>query len=112
MKTATRDRGDIIHFAGRHGLSPALREGLPTFVTGPDPSARRCGWETFFRAMGDRRLALLYDPEDAASVELRPEADVADVPRPHGSLGSALDHARRFWRALFPPRSAPGGGAT
>jgi hypothetical protein len=102
MKVATRDRGEILHFAGRHSLSPALRAGIPTFVSGPDPSATRCGWETFFRAMGDRGLAVVLKPDDAASAEFRPLADVRDVPRPHGSLGSALEQSRRFWRALFP----------
>jgi hypothetical protein len=102
MKIATRDRGDILHFAGRHGLSPALRDGVPVFVSGHDPSATRCGWETFFRAMDDRRLALVFDPDDGGSCELRPEVDTREVRRSHGSLGSALDHARRFWRALFP----------
>jgi hypothetical protein len=106
MKVATRDRGDILHFAGRHGLSPALRDGLPVFVSGHDPTATRCGWETFFRSMGDRRLALVYDPEDGGSAELRPEADARELVPSHGSLGSALDHARRFWRALFPKAQA------
>lgn len=105
MKVATRDRGDILHFAGRHGLSPALRDGVPTFVSGHDASATRCGWETFFRAMRDRGLAVVFDPDDGTSAELRPEADV-EPDGHHGSLGSALDHARRFWRALFPRASA------
>jgi hypothetical protein len=104
MKVATRDRGEIIHHAGRHGLSPALRDGVPVFVPGQDPSAIRCGWETFFRAVDDRRLALVHDPDDPAAAELRPEAEAKDLGRAHGGLGAALDHARRFWRALFPPR--------
>jgi hypothetical protein len=95
-----------MHFAGRHGLSPALREGIPTFVTGHDASATRCGWETFFRAMGDRGLALACDPDDPATAEFRPEDDVGDLRHEHPSLGDAVEHAKRFWRALFPKANA------
>ena len=109
MKVATRDRGDVIHFAGFHRLSPALRQGFPALVSGPDATATRCGWETFFRAMGERDLALVYDHDDPASAEIRPRADVADVPHRRTSLGDAVDHARRFWRALFPGASPPAG---
>jgi hypothetical protein len=100
MKVATRDRGDIIHFAGFHRLSPALRDGVPTFVGGPDASATRCGWETFFRAMEDRGLAVAYDLDDGGSAELRPQRDVAGLPGPHGRE-NALEHAKRFLRALL-----------
>jgi hypothetical protein len=105
MKVATRDRGEIIHFAGFHALSPALRDGVPVFVSGHDAAATRCGWATFFRAMGDRGLGMAFDPEDGGSAELRPVADLADLPSPHESREGALDHARRFLRALSP---APG----
>ena len=105
MKVATRDRGDILHFAGRHGLSPALRDGIPAFVSGQDPTAVRCGWETFFRAMDDRGLALVHSPDEGASAELRPASDVRDVtPEHRAGLAGALEHSRRFWRALFPAR--------
>src|SRR5690349_6896593 len=108
MKVATRDHGEILHFAGRHGLSPALRDGTPTFVSGPDASAARCGWERFFRAMDDRGLVVVLDPEDAASAELRRAADAGGLRRPRPGLRAALEHARRFWGALRPvpsPRS-------
>ena len=62
---ATTDRGDILHFAGRHSLSPALRDGLPALV-GTGDQAGRCGWEPFFAAMENRRLALaIPEPETA-----------------------------------------------
>jgi hypothetical protein len=106
MKVATRDRGDIIHFAGFHGLSPALRDGVPAFVAGHDATATRCGWETFFRAMGDRRLAMGYDPEDGASAQFRSAADLVDLAPPHAGSEGALEHARRFLRALSPVSAA------
>lgn len=106
MKVATRDRGDVLHFAGRHGLSPALRAGVPTLVAGNDPEAVRCGWEAFFRAMGDRGLVLVHAPDEASSAELRPLADTRDVTPEHPArLAPALERTRRFWRALFPARS-------
>lgn len=106
MKVATRDRGEIIHFAGHHGLSPALRDGAPVFVSGHDPTATRCGWEPFFRAMGERRLALVHDTDDPGAHEFLPEDQVRGLRHVHASLGSAVHHARRFWRALFPGAKA------
>jgi hypothetical protein len=61
----TADRGEILHYAGRHSLSPALREGVPALV-GPGDRDGRCGWEAFFAAMTSRRLALsVPEPETA-----------------------------------------------
>jgi hypothetical protein len=57
---ATADRGEIIHHAGRHRLSPAVRDGVPVLV-GPGDAEGRCGWERFFRALDARRLALAPD---------------------------------------------------
>jgi len=56
------DHGETIHHAGRHGLSPALREGAPVLVAHGEPGAR-CGWEPFFSALGRRgeTLALASD---------------------------------------------------
>jgi hypothetical protein len=102
MKVATRDRGEIMHFAGFHELSPALRGGAPAFVTGHDETATRCGWEPFFRAMGERKLALVYDEEAPGAHEFRPEDEVRQLRHEHASLGDAIRHAKRFWRALFP----------
>jgi len=106
MKVATRDRGEIIHFAGHHGLSPALREGTPAFVSGHDASAVRCGWEPFFRAMGERRLALVHDPEDPGAHEFVPEDRARPMLQEHPSLGDAIEHAKRFVRAMFPGSKA------
>jgi hypothetical protein len=61
----TTDRGDVIHFAGRHALSPAVRDGAPA-LAGHGDQAGRCGWERFFTAMAERRLALrIPEPETA-----------------------------------------------
>lgn len=100
----TVDRAEVIHFAGRHRLSPALRGGAPALVGAGDPG-ERCGWEPFFAALAARRLAVSFDPEDPASVSFvarrggRADADRAP------SRG-AFAEARRFLAALrgrFPP---------
>ena len=51
----TTDRGEIIHHAGFHRLSPAVREGAPV-LAGPGDPAGRCGWEPFFHAMEELHL--------------------------------------------------------
>jgi hypothetical protein len=56
----TTDRGEIIHYAGRHRLSPAVKDGTPALV-GAGEVERRCGWERFFRTLGARGLALQVD---------------------------------------------------
>lgn len=81
----TTDRGDVIHFAGRHRLSPALRDGAPALVAPGEPG-ERCGWEPFFRALEARGLAAAFDPDDAASLRL--------VPRAGGGHPSASGRAR------------------
>jgi hypothetical protein len=68
----TRDRGEIIHFAGFHHLSPALRDGVPVLVGAGDPGATRCGWPTFFHALDERGLSLAWDPAAPERAELRP----------------------------------------
>jgi hypothetical protein len=93
---ATTDRGDIIHFAGRHRLSPALRDGAPALVAHGDPG-ERCGWARFFAVLRERRLAAAFDPDDAGSLRLVPEAD-ARGPARRGRR--ALEEARRFLDAL------------
>lgn len=56
------DHGDLIHFAGRHGLSPALVEGAPALVAHGEPG-QRCGWAALFAALSARgeTLALASD---------------------------------------------------
>jgi hypothetical protein len=59
-RRTTTDRSEIIHHAGRHGLSPAVRDGAPALVGAGDVRGR-CGWERFFRALEAKRLALELD---------------------------------------------------
>jgi hypothetical protein len=103
MRQATVDRGEIIHFAGQHGLSPALRDGAPAFASGRD-TAGRCGWEAFFAALEERGLALAWDPADPAAAALAPRGGLAL--RGHGSPGG-LAHSARFLGA-FLRRDRPG----
>lgn len=96
----TADRADVIHFAGRHRLSPAVRAGGPALV--PQGETRdRCGWATFFTAMRARGLAASFDPADGASLSFVPRAGASDHPRgePGGGPG-AFSEARRFLEAL------------
>ena len=73
MRSATADRGLIIHFAGFHHLSPALDDrSRPAFSAGAGDGLARCGWESFFKAMRAHGLALGFDPGDAASVRFLP----------------------------------------
>ena len=103
MPHATADRGTILHFAGRHGLSPALRDGTPTLVRDPDPGVTRCGWEPFFAALDRSGPALLTDDADPSAARPGPIAD-----RPSHPRASAWGEARRFLAALRLPHA--GGG--
>jgi hypothetical protein len=104
---STTDRGDIVHFAGFHRLSPALDgRSMPAFSAVAGDGLTRCGWASFFAAMASRDLALAYDPADGTSARFLPAAEAPRGPRP--GLADALQHARRFWRALFPAKRAPG----
>jgi hypothetical protein len=64
-----RDRGEIIHLAGRRRLSPALRDGRPALV-GPGDLQGRCGWEPFFAALERSGLAVRVTGEDAGEVRI------------------------------------------
>ncbi len=90
---ATLDRGDVIHFAGRFRLSPALREGTPALVAHGEPGAR-CGWAEFFAALDARGLAVAFEPEDGRSARLVPRAEA----RHHGP--GVREEMRRFLAAL------------
>ncbi len=112
----TVDRADVIHLAGRHRLSPALRDGAPALVPAGEPGDR-CGWEPFFAALRARRLAVSFDPEDPGSVTFVPDRGAADHPAspsasPSPSPGPArsggpLAKARRFLSALLRGRLPP-----
>ncbi len=106
MRHATTDRGAIIHFAGFHRLSPALDgSSRPAFSAGTGDGLARCGWESFFDALRANGLSLEYDPEDAASARFVAGSGANRQPERPPALAAALDHARRFWRALTaPPR--------
>jgi hypothetical protein len=102
MTTVTTDRETIIHFAGFQHLSPALDEqSRPAFSSEPGERPRRCGWESFFAAMRACNLALEFEPEDATSARFVPASE-ARHPRSLGeTLGGAIEHAQRFWKAYF-----------
>jgi hypothetical protein len=75
------DHGDVIHFAGRHGLSPARRDGAPALAAHGEPG-QRCGWEPLFAALDARGETLVLAPDGgwtlaplgAAPAPLRPSA--------------------------------------
>ena len=108
----TTDRGDIIHFAGFHHLSPALdAQGQPAFSSEPGDGLARCGWERFFAAMRARRLAVERDPQDATSARMVPAT--ADAPHAHpgqAGLAAAVEHSRRFWKAFRAGRTGGDSG--
>jgi hypothetical protein len=93
---ATIDRGEIIHFAGRAHLSPALRDGAPALVGHGEPG--RCGWEPFFRALSERDLAVALGPEVPSEARFVPRREA----EPHLGLRhpGPLEEARRFIAAL------------
>lgn len=95
----TWDRGEIIHFAGRHRLSPALAGASPTLVA-PGESAPRCGWADFFAAMGRAGLAASLDPEDAGSFKLVGRGAAAASGAAPAHARGAFEEARRFLAAL------------
>ncbi len=97
MRLATIDRGEIIHFAGQHGLSPALVDGAPAFASGHGGGAR-CGWADLFAAMEGRGLALAWDPEDPAAAAFVPGRG---LPRRGHGLPGGLARSGRFLRALL-----------
>jgi len=95
MPRATADRGAILHFAGRHGLSPALKAGVPSLVHGQDEGAVRCGWEAFFAALDRAGPALVTDDADPSAARPGPGGR-----HPAPSPAAAWAEARRFLAAL------------
>lgn len=101
----TRDRGDVVHFAGRHHLSPALRDGVPVLVAHGEPG-RRCGWAELFAAMSARGLVASLEPDDPGSFRLVSRAAAPSSDAGLGRRPGAVSEARRFLGALrgrFPP---------
>jgi hypothetical protein len=102
----TQDRGEIVHFAGFHALSPALdTQGAPAFSAGAGDGLTRCGWETFFTAVERCRLALDFDPADGRSARFIPDTERRGEGALEGGLQTALAHSRRFWGAIFPKKA-------
>jgi hypothetical protein len=92
------DRAEVIHFAGRHRLSPALRDGAPALVAPGEPGDR-CGWAELFAALAARGLAASFEPDDPASLTfVRRGGGRADAG--HAPRGGAFAEARRFLEAL------------
>lgn len=100
--TDPSDRAEVIHFAGRHHLSPAVRDGTPALV--PEGEVQgRCGWAELFGALHERRLTAAFDPADPGSFRAVPQGT---VPAPERPRRAWLSDARAFVEALrgrFPP---------
>jgi len=103
------ERQDLVHFAGRHRLSPALRDGAPALIA-PGAPGERCGWPPFFAALAARRLAAVLEPDEPASFRLVPAGAAARPAGPPAGLrargAGAFAEARRFLAALrgrYPP---------
>lgn len=98
------DREAVIHFAGRHRLSPALRGGAPVLAAAgaPAPDEARCGWAAFFAAPAGRRLEAVLDPDDAGSFRTVPAGGGPASRAPAGGHArrGAFAEARRFLAAL------------
>ena len=105
MKIATTDRGEVIHHLGKRRLSPALKNGEPTF-TGhgtADASVVRCGWTPFFDAFFKRELALLVDTEDESAISIVPMMEAAAHLKKHPTLKEEITFAKRFIQSIQPP---------
>jgi hypothetical protein len=92
-KKATRDHGEIIHFAGRRHLFPVVSRADATairLVSADDQREDevRVGWPAFFRPFIDRHLVFLYD-ETSGQAVTREEADAALAEGPAGPAGAA-----------------------
>jgi hypothetical protein len=64
MRHATRDHGEIIHWAGRHARNPSIDAQAQLSLSPSGPAAageRRLGWEAFFPAFDAAGLSLVYD---------------------------------------------------
>jgi hypothetical protein len=109
MKVATRDRGQVIHQAGFHRLSPGLRQGRPVLLAEGDGPGRT-GWAPFLAAMEAAGLALAWEPDVPGTAALVPLAEARPLERRAG-LAEGLAHCRRFLRALLREAPPPGTGS-
>ena len=100
MTLVSRDRAEIMHFAGFHHLSPALDAGRPAFSTSAADGLARCGWEAFFLALTEGCLALCFDPSDPSPARFVPAKGARSGAQQSGIRG-ALVHARRFLAAMI-----------
>ena len=92
-KKATRDHGEIIHFAGRRRLFPVVSRADSSAIrlASADDQKEdevRVGWPAFFRPFIDRHLVFLYD-ETSGQPVTREEADAALAEGPAGPAGAA-----------------------
>ncbi len=93
------DRAEVIHFAGRHRLSPALRDGGPALGAAGAPGDR-CGWAEFFAAPAGRRVAAAFDPNEPASFRIVPAGASSAPGGVRARRAGACAEARRFAAAL------------
>jgi hypothetical protein len=82
-KTATKDHGKIIHFAGAHHLFPVAKkaERAQIRLSADDAVAEdetRIGWDAFFRAFIDGGLAFVHDEAEGRPVK---PSDLAEALR-------------------------------
>lgn len=90
------DHGELIHFAGRHGLSPALLDGAPALVAHGEAGAR-CGWAALFSALAARGETLVLASDGGWS--RLPRAEAPSPSRP-SAAGVFLHRATATLRAL------------
>ena len=90
------DHGELIHFAGRHGLSPALQDGAPALVAHGEPGAR-CGWAALFSALAARGETLALSPD--GGWRRLPLGEAPSPSRP-SAPGAFLHRATATLRAL------------
>ncbi len=100
---ATEDRGEVMHFAGFHHLSPALDDQVgPAFFHEGSGSEGlvRCGWARFFEAMREHQAALVYDAEDPSSARFVRKAEGRSEGGHHSGFARSVEHAKRFMKAF------------
>jgi len=91
------DHGELIHFAGRHGLSPALQDGAPALVAHGEPGAR-CGWAALFAALSARGETLVLASDGGWS-----RAPQGAAPSRPSAPAAFLHSATAMLRALRGP---------